>query len=309
LSEHLANLDSDNDDDDEDEDDYSSEDGSDQDDKQPSNPTSSIRGYHGKVMDRSRLKYERKIQSKQERERSKTPTTVTNGDLVVEDLDDVKHLFVNGKEPSISTNKSSKSLKKKRRRRRTRKPKHTHETPKLNHWEALALDQSKQEVCGCRHHVRRLEANQIVYDWCRCKDHQHKHLKEKLKPIPPPPPPTPPPPPPPAKKPKKIIRRPKPPVIETKSVGIDATEPTTTELALAYDPETVDYDVIQETLYYRTSSGRLVNNLFFRQQNLSLCNLRLNRRSRMHSPMIIHHPQHLPVVIKHYQKLTSYIQH
>jgi hypothetical protein len=27
---------------------------------------------------------------------------------------------------------------------------------------------------------------------------------------------------------------------------------------LAYDPSAVDYDMIQEVIYYRTSSGRLV---------------------------------------------------
>ena len=67
---------------------------------------------------------------------------------------------------------------------------------------------------------------------------------------PPPPPSTPPPP----KKSKKTT----PPKVEKKTVGINATERTTTELALAYDPTAVDYEVIQEVLYYRTSSGRLV---------------------------------------------------
>ncbi len=258
MSEQIADLDSDDDDDD-DNDNYTSEDDTDENDKEDRNANSSIRGYNGKVMDRSRLKYERKVQSQQEKEKAKTPTTVTNGDLVVEDLDEVNHLFANGKEHSASTNISIKPLKKKKRKKR----KHIHVKPKLNHWEEMALDQSKQEVCGCRHHVRRLEADHIVYDWCRCKDHKHKDLKEKQKSIPPPPPPAPPSPSPPAKKPKKIIRRPKPPKVEKRTVSVDATEPTTTELALAYDPGAVDYDVIQEVLYYRTSSGRMVNNLLF----------------------------------------------
>ncbi|CAF4857784.1 unnamed protein product, partial [Rotaria magnacalcarata] len=58
---------------------------------------------------------------------------------------------------------------------------------------------------------------------------------------------------------KQITHVPKTPKVETKTIGINATEPTTTELALAYDLSTVDYDVIQETIYYRTSSGRMVN--------------------------------------------------
>ena len=60
----------------------------------------------------------------------------------------------------------------------------------------MALEQTKKETCNCRHHVMRLEADQIVYDWCRCKDHKHKQLMERYKsdssaPPPPPPPPAP----------------------------------------------------------------------------------------------------------------------
>ncbi len=136
---------------------------------------------------------------------------------------------------------------------------HGHQKPKLKHWEIKALEQSRQEPCNCRHHVMRLAADQVVYDWCRCKDHQHKDIMERRhsithSPTPPPPPPrqrSPPPPPPPRP-------RPKPRKVRRKSIGIDATEPNTTELALAYDPSAVDYDMIQEVIYYRTSSGRLV---------------------------------------------------
>ena len=144
----------------------------------------------------------------------------------------------------------------------------------------MALQQAKEEPCNCRHHVMRLEANQVVYDWCRCKDHQHKELLAKPAPIvhpkpappaqpkvfkpPPPPSPseesvrTPPPPPPPS----RPAPQPKPRKVRKKSVGIDATDTNTTQIALAYDPAAVDYDMVQEVIYYRTSSGRLVK-LFF----------------------------------------------
>ncbi|CAF4810802.1 unnamed protein product, partial [Rotaria magnacalcarata] len=64
-----------------------------------------------------------------------------------------------------------------------------------------------------------------MYDWCRCKDHQHKEVKEKQKPILPT-----------LEESKQITHVPKTPKVETKTIGINATEPTTTELALAYDP-------------------------------------------------------------------------
>ncbi len=263
MSEHLANIVSDDEDEDDDDDDGDTDE---DDNNQLNSPNSNIRGYHGKIMDRSRMKYERKLQTKEEKENQQedVSTNVTNGDLVVEDIDEINHLFVKENESSTAdkssktstTDKSSKPLKKKKRKRKNKKRTHRHLKPKLNHWEILAVDQSKQEVCGCRHHVRRLEADHIVYDWCRCKDHLHKDIKEKSKsipPPPPPPPPSPPPPTPPPKRPKKIK-----PKVEKKTIGINATEKTTTELALAYDPSTVDYDVIEEVLYYRTSSGRLV---------------------------------------------------
>jgi hypothetical protein len=193
------------------------------------------------------MKYERQLQT-QERKEASTSTHNKNGDLIVEDVDDLTQLYVHEQDP-ITMNKTSKGLKKKKRRRRRKRRTRAHQKPKLNHWEIMALDHSQQEVCGCRHHVRRLEADQVVYDWCRCKDHTHKGLKERRKSVPPPPAPPPSPP----QKPRKVRK---------KNTGINATEPTTTELALAYDPTTVDYDVIQEVLYYRTSSGRLVKFLF-----------------------------------------------
>jgi hypothetical protein len=112
----------------------------------------------------------------------------------------------------------------------------------------------------------RLEADHVVYDWCRCKDHQHKDLTERNAALPPPEEPrqpTPPPPPRPRPPPVPQKVRPKPPKVRKKSIGIDATQPATTELALAYDPSAVDYDMIQEVIYYRTSSGRLVRNTFY----------------------------------------------
>lgn len=156
---------------------------------------------------------------------------------------------------------------KRKKRKKTTKKKPGHDKSKLNHWELMALDQAQQEPCNCRHHVMRVEGDQVVYDWCRCKDNQHKEIIEQGKsvpiprPSPPPPqqpklqtPPTPTPPPPPQPK----TPKPKQKKIRQKSIGIDATGPPTTELALAYDPSAVDYDMIQETIYYRTSSGRLI---------------------------------------------------
>jgi hypothetical protein len=54
----------------------------------------------------------------------------------------------------------------------TKKP-NRRKKPKLKHWELLALQNSKQETCGCRHHVTRVEDDKLVHDWCRCKDHRH----------------------------------------------------------------------------------------------------------------------------------------
>jgi len=186
--------------------------------------------------------------------------------MVVEDIEELSRMNL----------KQQTGLKRKKRKKTT-KIKNGHEKSKLNHWELMALDQAQQDPCNCRHHVMRVEGDQVVYDWCRCKDNQHKEIIERRKSITisPPSPPTPPPPP---------VRRPKletPPVrtaspppqpktpkpkqkkIQHKSIGIDATGPPTTELALAYDPSAVDYDMIQETIYYRTSSGRLVRPICF----------------------------------------------
>ncbi|CAF0728153.1 unnamed protein product [Adineta ricciae] len=50
---------------------------------------------------------------------------------------------------------------------------------KLKHWEILALQQSNVQTCNCRHHVSRVEGDQLVYDWCRCRDHNHKNLMDR----------------------------------------------------------------------------------------------------------------------------------
>lgn len=247
LSEHLATVHSD----DEEEDNEDEEEDTDDEDQMAKTPNSNIRGYHGKVMDRSRTMYERKVQDREDSSKNKIRINGhynQHGDLVVEDLEELTPLYVH--EPDeTEKEKIVKEIKKKRRKKRTKKRVTGHQKPKLNHWEAMALDQSQQEACGCRHHVRRVEADQVVYDWCRCKDHLHKDLRGRRKSIPPPlpPPPEPEPTPPP-----KIVKHRK------RTIGVNATEKTTTELALAYDPTTVDYDVIQEVLYYRTASGRLV---------------------------------------------------
>ncbi|CAF0729846.1 unnamed protein product [Rotaria sordida] len=214
----------------------------------------------GKIMSESTVNY---VNNKQEK--LKLEKKATNGDLIVEDLDELNRLYINRQNPTdIDENSDffSKPLKKKKRKKSTKK-KNLHENPKskLKHWELLALEQNKiKDTCNCRHHVMHVEDNQVVYDWCRCKDHQHREIMERRKSIaPPPPPPSPPPqqstapPPPPPPKP-----RPKPHKVHKKSIGIDATQPTSTEVALAYDPSAVDYDMIQEVIYYRTASGRLI---------------------------------------------------
>ena len=243
MSEHLATLHSDEEEEEEDD--------TDDDDQMAKTPNSNIRGYHGKVMDRGPMKYERKVKERQDSPKDKIRVNGhynRYGDLIVEDLDELTPLFVH--EPNETEKKKIVGeIKKKRRKKRTKRRIAGHQKPKLNHWEVMALDQSQQESCGCRHHVRRLEADQVVYDWCRCKDHLHRDMKERRKSIAPPaPPPTAPT----ATPPPKIVKPRK------RTIGVNATERTTTELALAYDPTTVDYDVIQEVLYYRTSSGRLV---------------------------------------------------
>ena len=251
LSEYLSRIDSNDDDDDDDDDDEEEDGGEGENDENGSHlnsRSSRIRGFEGKVMDGSRLKYEREAQMRVEK--SKSHLSRPQGDLVVEDIEELNKLFTddhNVKRPHPSTEVSRR---KRARRTGNKKRSRAHRKPKLNHWEQMALDQSKQEVCGCRHHVKRLEADQVVYDWCRCKDHQHRDLRVKQKPaalpLPPPPPP------PPAQIPK--ARK-----AEKKSIGLDAMPPATTDVAISYDATDVDYDVIQEVLYYRTSSGRLVN--------------------------------------------------
>lgn len=219
----------------------------------------------------------------------KLKTSTTAGDIIIEDLEEINRLNLNQR--ALQNQLKVKKQKKKK----VPKKKETEEThkSKLNHWEIKALGQAQQESCNCRHQVMRIEGDQVVYDWCRCKDNQHRELLEQQKPImapPPSPPPSPPPLPPPPPQERKVPKtpkkaktpktpkvqtprtpptpspppsepkppKPKPRKVRTKSIGIDATEPPTTELALAYDPSAVDYDMIQETIYYRTSSGRLV---------------------------------------------------
>ena len=233
LSEYLSRLDS------EDDEDEADEDENDEESNHFSSRSSRIRGFEGKVMDGSRLQYERESQMREVKNKSH-PSRV-QGDLVVEDLEELNRLFVDNREKKKAQTATELAKRKRARRVGNKKRSRTHRKPRLNHWEQMALDQSKQEVCGCRHHVKRLEADQVIYDWCRCKDHQHRDLKVKQKPAPPPP------------------EIPKPPKAEKKSIGLDAMPPATTEVALSYDATDIDYDVIQEVLYYRTSSGRLVN--------------------------------------------------
>ena len=245
LSEYLSRIDS-NDDDDEDDDEEEEEKAENYEHGSHLNSRSSrIRGFEGKVMDGSRLKYEREAQMRAEK--NKSHLSRVQGDLVVEDLDELNQLFTDDHDAKRSHRPTELAKRKRARRVGNKKRSRAHRRPKLNHWEQMALDQSKQEICGCRHHVKRLEADQVVYDWCRCKDHQHRDLKVKQKPAALPPPPLPPP------------EIPKPPRTEKKSIGLDAMPPSTTDVAISYDATDVDYDVIQEVLYYRTSSGRLVN--------------------------------------------------
>lgn len=230
LSEFLSQLDSEDDED---------EDENDEETNPLSSRSSRIRGFEGRVMDGSRVQYERESQMREVK--NKSHLNRVQGDLVVEDLEELNRLFVDDREKKKAQAATELTKRKRARRGGNKKRSRAHRKPRLNHWEQMALDQSKQEVCGCRHHVKRLEADQVIYDWCRCKDHQHRDLKVKQKPAPPPP------------------AIPKPPKIEKKSIGLDTMPPATTEVALSYDATDVDYEVIQEVLYYRTSSGRLVN--------------------------------------------------
>ncbi|CAF3148899.1 unnamed protein product [Rotaria sp. Silwood2] len=248
VSEHLTTLGSEDDDDDDDDDDNynNSDNDSNEDNYHPNTTDSGIRGFNGNFMGRSQINYEKKLQAKQEKQKEKSLKISTNDHVIVENFEDLNDFFVNENESTTIEQTVQPIKKKKRKKKRKPRTNHTHDKPKLNHWEIMALDQSKKDTCGCRHHVTRLEANHIVYDWCRCKDHQNKELKEKQKSTPTP------------EKPQQITPPPKTPKVETKTIGINATEPSTTELALAYDSSAIDYDVIQEAIYFRTSSGRLV---------------------------------------------------
>jgi len=252
-------------DDDDDEEEYEEEDDSGNDDDENDYQPTDV---HGRIVTESST-----IREKNKQQKVKLQTTPTNGDLVVEDLDELNRLYGYRQGPARYNDNQqmfSKPLKRINRQNVTKKKTiHGHRKPKLKHWELKALEQAQQEPCNCRHHVLRLAADQVVYDWCRCKDHQHKDIlgkhqsttlprlsppeepKQPRQPRQPtPPPPSPPPPrPPPRPKPRKVRKR---------SIAVDATEQNTTELALAYDPSAVDYDMIQEAIYYRTSSGRLV---------------------------------------------------
>ena len=128
-----------------------------------------------------------------DQQQGNTQNRATNGDVVVEDLDELNRLYVgdHGVTRSNENQMFSKPMKRRKRKKgTTKKTFHGHQKPKLKHWEKMALEQTKQDTCNCRHHVMRLEADQVVYDWCRCKDHQHKDLMERRKSIALPPPPT-----------------------------------------------------------------------------------------------------------------------
>lgn len=47
--------------------------------------------------------------------------------------------------------------------------------------------------------------------------------------------------------------------VHTRTISTETKETPMTEIALAYNPADDDYEIIQEAIYYRTSSGRLVN--------------------------------------------------
>ncbi|CAF3316503.1 unnamed protein product [Rotaria socialis] len=244
----------DDDDDDDGDDDDDEEDDTEDDGDYNDNQRTQVQG---KVMADSSTHFGNNRQEKLKLERK-----LPNGDLEVENLDELNSLYINHQRPTNFNGKPqlfSKPLRKKKRKAGTNN--NGNRKSKLKHWELLALEQAKQETCNCRHHVTTVEDDHTHFDWCRCKDHQHKEVMERRKsfvatpvqptPLPPPPPKEPVTPPAPK-------RRPKPRKIHTKSVGIDAAEPSSAEIALAYDPTAVDYDMIQEAIYYRTSSGRLI---------------------------------------------------
>ena len=189
---------------------------------------SDIHGYYGKVMDRSRIIYENKIQTNHQQ-------NIVDNDLVVEDLN---QLFVN-EEEFETTQRPMKSIKQKKRRKQPKTQTSSHHKVKLNHWDIMAMDQLEKETCGCRHQVKRVENKQIISQWCPRKDYQHKELKKEHKII----------------SHSEQITSSSPP----KRRRIKTKPEETNQLALAYDPSSIDYHVIEQRLYYRTSSGRLVN--------------------------------------------------
>ena len=95
---------------------------------------SDIHGYYGKVMDRSRIIYENKIQTNHQQ-------NIVDNDLIVEDLN---QLFVN-EEEFETTQGPMKSIKRKKQ------PKIPYHRVKLNHWDIMAINQLEKETCGCRH--------------------------------------------------------------------------------------------------------------------------------------------------------------
>lgn len=239
----MGTLDSDDDDDDDDEEEEEDDDEmsiTDVDEDEfgvdtyhPNTAVSNIYGYYGKSRDHSRSKHGSKLRTISEKTSAKAISSI-NGDLMVEEVEELSPSYV----------QESPNGRKKRRRRRSRKP--VQAKPKVNHWEELALKQASQDPCGCRHHVRRRDSDHLVYDWCRCKDHSHRDLKVKSKTafrdqLPP-----------------MSTRTVSPPPEKSKVRKRKSNSKKKTEMALAYDPTAIDYDVIQEVLYFRTNSGRLV---------------------------------------------------
>jgi hypothetical protein len=161
----------------------------------------------------------------------------------------------------------------------------------------LKLNQISYDWCKCKNHRRGKSidgrksiglppisnremgagTSRVPYDWCQCKHPPHKVSMRKQKSRTAPPreestqailpishriasvqvPPLSLPAPAQARtgpKPHKKLRE-----KHTRTFYMEASERPSTELAVAYDPSAVDYDVIQEAIYYRTTSGRLVN--------------------------------------------------
>ncbi|CAF4262795.1 unnamed protein product, partial [Rotaria sordida] len=140
LSEPLTTLDFDDDDDDDDDDYNYSDNDSNKGNNHPNTTDSGIRGYNGNFMERSRINYEKKIQAKQEKEKEKEKSlkVITNGDIIVEDLEDLNHLFVNEKEsPTIEQTVQPPTKKKKRKKKRKIRTNHIHDKPKLNNTEIM----------------------------------------------------------------------------------------------------------------------------------------------------------------------------